>query len=85
MESTGKIAVGKGEIMLTAYHKFTAAGHQVTSICDLEYHVCTSGNKLVFLLVVQLLYYISSTHFNFSPKYSLLTNLISSSGFTQSL
>lgn len=49
MESTGKIAVGKGEIMLTAYHKLTAAGHQVTSVCNLEYHVCTSGNKLVFL------------------------------------
>lgn len=56
MESTKKIVVGKGETALTAYHKLIAAGHQVTSICNLEHHVCISGNKLVFLLVVQILY-----------------------------
>lgn len=64
---------------------FVAAGHQVTSICSLEYHIWESGNKRVFLLAIQHLYYISSTHFSFSKIFPLLTNLICSSGFTQTV
>lgn len=74
MGSTGKIAAGKGETTLTAYHKLTAAGHQVTSICSLEYHTCISGNKLVLLLVVQLLYYIFLLHTLISLQNILSSN-----------